>query len=110
MRARVTGYRGTLEFDWYNESVKVIDHHTSAVDEIKFTMAEGHYGGDAVLARNFINVIRREDTSHATLADGILSATMCVAAQKSEELGTFEPIESPRLTRGGQEQTVNVEA
>jgi predicted dehydrogenase len=93
--ARVTGYRATLQFDWYNESVTVIDHHTSAVDEIKFSVVEGHNGGDVVLAQNFINVIRGDQASQSTLADGILSATMCVAAERSEKNGTFEAVESP---------------
>ena len=51
-----------------------------------------HHGGDANLMSNFVNVILREDASHTTLADGIQSASMCVAAQASEENGTFEPV------------------
>ena len=93
--ARITGYRATLQFDWYKESLTVIEHHSNTVDEIKVSASEEHYGGDAMLARNFLDVIRGEDFSQSTLADGILSATMCVAAQWSEELGTFESIDPP---------------
>lgn len=97
--ARVTGYRATLQFDWYKEAATIIDHHQATVEEIKFTDAESHHGGDGVLVRNFVNVIRREDASHSTLANGILSAAMCLAAQRSEEAGTFEPITIPSGTR-----------
>ncbi len=94
--ARITGYRATLQFDWYKESLTVIDHHSNTVDEVKVSASDEHHGGDAMLARNFLDVIRREDISNSTLADGILSATMCVAAQRSEEQGTFELIEPPQ--------------
>ena len=58
-----------------------------------------HHGGDSNLMRNFVDVIRREDASHTTLADGILSASMCVAAQASEENGTFEPVSAYASTK-----------
>ena len=93
--ARVTGYRATLHFDWYHESITVIDHHSASVDQIKLPASEDHNGGDVVLARNFIDVIRGGAKSQSRLADGILSATMCVAAQLSEDNGTFESIVSP---------------
>ncbi len=93
--ARITGYEATLEFDWYTESIQVIEHHGTAVDTIKVEIPQGHHGGDSVLARNFIDIIRGQDVSHATLADGILSATMCIAARTSEANQTFEPVVLP---------------
>lgn len=97
--ARVTGYRGTLQFDWYKDLITVIDHHSNTVDEIKMGGNGEHHGGDANLMRNFVNVIRREDASHTTLADGILSASMCVAAQASEVNATFESVHTPVSTK-----------
>jgi predicted dehydrogenase len=93
--ARVTGYRGTLQFDWYKDSITVVDHHSNLVDEIKATGSGEHHGGDTVLMRNFLDVIRQLDLPHTSLADGILSASMCVAAQSSEENGTFELVVPP---------------
>jgi len=87
--ARITGYRATLEFDWYDESIRVIEHHGSSIEELKVTVPHGHYGGDPALVKNFLDVIHRRDTSHATLHEGVLSASMCVAAQASEEEGRF---------------------
>ncbi len=90
--ARITGYRATLDFDWFTETIQVIEHHGSAVDTITVEIPHGHHGGDTTLARNFLDVIRGQDVSHATLADGILSAAMCLAARTSEETRAFEPI------------------
>lgn len=93
--ARVTGYRGTLQFDWFKDAITVVDHHSNLVDEIKATAGGDHHGGDMILMRNFLDVIRNVDVPHTSLADGILSATMCVAAQASEENGAFEVVDPP---------------
>lgn len=93
--ARVTGYRGTLQFDWYKDTISVVDHHSNLIDEIKTTGGGEHHGGDMVLMRNFLDVIRHTDLPHTSLADGLLSASMCVAAQSSEENGGFETVDPP---------------
>lgn len=93
--ARVTGYRGTLEFDWYKDAIRVIDHHTTTVEDIRMAGDEDHHGGDTMLMRNFLDVIRRVDVPHTSLTDGILSATLCLAAQASEESGVFEVVDPP---------------
>lgn len=97
--ARITGYRATLEFDWYEEAIRVVDHHATSVEEIKVTVPSGHHGGDTSLVRNFLDVIRRRDASHATLHEGLLSAAMCIAAQQSEWDQQFVGIEDIRLQR-----------
>lgn len=93
--ARITGYRGTLQFDWYKDAITVIDHHANLVDDIRAAGDSEHHGGDSVLMRNFLDVIQHVDLPQTTLADGILSATMCVSAQSSEDSGTFERIAIP---------------
>jgi predicted dehydrogenase len=93
--ARVSGYRATLQFDWYKDAISVIDHHTNLVDEIRAVATDDHHGGDTVLMRNFLDVIQHVDFPQSTLADGILSATMCVAAQSSEDNGEFEIVGPP---------------
>jgi len=93
--ARVTGYLGTLAFDWYPETVRIIEHHGTAVEEYKVRVPDGHHGGDAALGRNFLDVIRGGDVSHSTLEDGLLSATMCLAARTSESSRRVEPVHLP---------------
>jgi predicted dehydrogenase len=93
--ARVTGYEATLEFDWTKGSIRIIEHHGKEIDEIKVPVIDGHAGGDEELSRNFLAVIRKEELSQCTLADGILSATMCLAARSSAETGTFRPVRLP---------------
>lgn len=96
--ARVTGYLGTLEFNWYGEQLTVIDHHGREVESRKVTVTTGHHGGDHVLARNFIDVIRGVAAPRCTLRDGLVSAAVCAAAQRSEERGTFEPVALPDMS------------
>ena len=93
--ARITGYDATLEFDWADDTLRIIEHHGKAVEEMKVTVTEGHSGGDAELARNFLAVIRRQEPSQSTLADGILSAAMCLAARTSAETYSFQTIRVP---------------
>ncbi|GAB4185689.1 MAG: Gfo/Idh/MocA family oxidoreductase [Phycisphaeraceae bacterium] len=93
--ARITGYYATLDFDWYTESIRVIEHHGQAVDQIHVPVAEGHHGGDHVLVKNFLHVIRGQAPSKATLQDGLLSTAMCLAARESAATGSFQPIRVP---------------
>jgi predicted dehydrogenase len=93
--ARVTGYEATLEFDWLKATIRVIEHHGKEIDEIKIPIDGGHAGGDGELSRNFLAVVRKEEPSQSTLTDGILSATMCLAARASAETGTFRPVRPP---------------
>ncbi|MFD0693798.1 Gfo/Idh/MocA family protein [Paenibacillus sp. GCM10027628] len=91
--ARLLGYKGTLEFDWYTGSLKVHMHHTPRVEtyEIK-TEDDSHGGGDEVLARNFVDIVLGKAKSHSTLASGLLSALMCLKATESAETATFQEI------------------
>jgi predicted dehydrogenase len=91
--ARLLGYKGTIEFDWRKSELKVMMHHSPRVDVHKFdTSSMSHGGGDTVLARNFIQVIKGEADSVAPLEAGILSVAMCLAAKESAETGTFQDI------------------
>jgi predicted dehydrogenase len=90
--AILTGYSGTLEFDWMTEVIRVTDHHQNRVDEISVKASTGHSGGDDVLVQNFIDLIRGKAKSRSTLSDGLLSVAMCLAARRSCHLNTFQPI------------------
>jgi predicted dehydrogenase len=93
--ARITGYYATLDFDWFTEKIRVTEHHGQAVDDIHVPVAEGHHGGDSVLVKNFLHVIRGQARSKSTLDDGLLSAAMCLAARESASTGTFQHVHVP---------------
>ena len=90
--ARFIGYRGTVEFDFYTGIIKVIHHHEDIVEELKFVSSGGHHGGDKILVQNFVDVIRGNAKSCATLESGILSAKMCLAAKSSAKNFMFYDI------------------
>lgn len=84
--ARLIGYKGTLEFDFRTSTITVYRHLENVTEtyEIK-GVAGGHSGGDNLLAENFIGVMQGTEKSRSTLADGILSANVCLMARKSSE-------------------------
>ena len=90
--ARLLGYYGTLEFDWYTSEINVYMHQTNRVENYKITPTSGHDGGDYALALNFLNLINGKEKSKATLKEGILSALMCLKAKESAETETFQDI------------------
>lgn len=94
--ARLFGYSGTLEFDWYTDEVKVFMHHTPRVETYKVESSSmSHGGGDTVLAYNFIQVMLGKEKSVSPLDAGILSALMCIKARESARTRTFQEIVFP---------------
>ncbi|MBA4494688.1 Gfo/Idh/MocA family protein [Paenactinomyces guangxiensis] len=91
--ARLLGYKGTLEFDFYTNTIKVYRHHTPMVETYEMTDEAPHFGGDVVLAQNFIDVMKGKAKSVAPLEDGLLSAYMCLKASESAKTNTFQKIE-----------------
>lgn len=91
--ARLSGYRGTLEFDWYQNKLTVHMHHTPRVDTYAYDAdTEGHFGGDAQLMLCFAGMMRGERTSIAPLEAGFESTLMCIAARASVKSRAFERI------------------
>jgi len=91
--ARLIGYKGTVEFDWYKDQVTVFMHHVSQVETYKFQTATlSHSGGDIVLAKNFIEVVRGGAESVSPLDAGLISALMCLKAKESAEKHVFKEI------------------
>ncbi|MFC5405491.1 Gfo/Idh/MocA family protein [Cohnella soli] len=94
--ARLLGYKGTLEFDWYTAQAKVFMHHTDRVETYQLSMGvDGHGGGDRVLARNFVSVMKGSATSESTLETGMLSAYMCLKAKESAQTSAFQQLFFP---------------
>lgn len=92
--ARLVGYNGTLEFDWYKDEIKVFMHHTPRVETYKIDSKElSHSGGDEELARNFINImINSETKTKSSLDEAILSCLMCLKAKESDIEHAFKQI------------------
>ncbi|MBP1989459.1 Gfo/Idh/MocA family protein [Paenibacillus eucommiae] len=92
--ARLLGYKGTIEFDWYTNLLRVYMHHTNRVETYEVLPDnESHGGGDAVLAKNFIEVMKGSARSSTPLEDGLLSALMCLKARDSAETHTFQRVD-----------------
>lgn len=91
--ARFLGYKGTLEFNFVTGEVKVFMHHTPRVETYQLETGEEHFGGDAALVTNFIDIMRNGAASLSTLEDGMLSAYMCLKAKESAETGQFTRID-----------------
>jgi predicted dehydrogenase len=92
--ARFLGYNGTVEFDWYTDEVKVFMHNTERVESYKLDTSKiSHYGGDSALAFNFINIMKGTEKSLSNIESGLLSALMCIKANKSATTDTFQKIE-----------------
>ena len=91
--ARIIGYDATLEFDWNKSTVTVYNHFDKTTDVKIFAATDGHAGGDELLCDDFLSVMKGEGKSHSPLADGILSAEMCLAARKSATENIFVDID-----------------
>ena len=91
--ARFIGYDGTVEFDFPTAKITVYEHHTGKVEVIDMSGDFGqHFGGDRRLAEAFLRVLRGEK-SPSTLAEGILSVSMCLAARESAEAHRFVDVD-----------------
>jgi len=87
--ATVSGYRGTVSFDWYAGELHRVRHHApfSATERAAGGLA--HFGGDLELARNFLDVVRGGAASRTPIETGLQSAYACLAARESAATGQF---------------------
>lgn len=81
--ATVSGYQGTVSFDWYTNQLRRVRHHVPFSDTAKTDGSLSHFGGDLELGRNFIDVIRGKAKSHTPLTMGLQSVYTCLAAKES---------------------------
>lgn len=88
--ARFFGYKGTLEFDWYTDEVKVFMHHTPRTETYKLDSAKlQHGGGDQALMQNFLQMMKGLESPVAPVDAGLLSVLMCLKAKESALSGAF---------------------
>jgi len=90
--ARLIGHKGTLEFDWQNSTVTVYHHFDNTTEKHTLTDNGNHFGGDDLLCKNFLGVMKGTEKSGSPLSEGILSAKLCLAAKKSAREHVFVDI------------------
>jgi predicted dehydrogenase len=93
----VSGYLGTVSFDWYTNELRRVRHHApfSAVERAGEGMS--HFGGDLELAYDFLGLIKGTATSRAPISTGIQSVYACLAAKQSAETGQFVDVRQVQL-------------
>ncbi|MFA6962313.1 MAG: Gfo/Idh/MocA family oxidoreductase [Opitutaceae bacterium] len=87
--ATLSGLRGTLRFDWYQNELRLHSHAEASTVTDRPPEGLNHFGGDGVLADNFIDVIRGRAPSASPLSAGLQSVYACLAARESASTGRF---------------------
>ncbi len=98
--AVVSGYNGTVSFDWHSGKLRHVRHHIAVSDEASIGSTASHMGGDLELARNFIDVIQGKAKSRAPIHAGLQSVYACLAARESALRGTFVDVRQVGGTAG----------
>ena len=93
--ARLYGFKGTIEFDWYENRLRVYGHRTPTVSTTEFVGNMPHFGGDRELAYDFLLAMKEGRPSRSPLSAGILSALTCLCARESSETRQFRRVEMP---------------
>jgi predicted dehydrogenase len=93
--ARLLGYKGTIEFDWYQNQIKLFSHTTPTVQTIDFTGDMPHFGGDRELCYDFLMAMRDGQPSRSPISAGILSALTCLWARESSKHHQFYDVKMP---------------
>ncbi len=88
----ISGYRGTLSFDWRARRLRHVRHHEPVTETVEVNPTEAHSGGDPELVRDFLDLIRGEGRSRTPIQTGLASIYACLAAQKSSHTDRFERV------------------
>ena len=87
--AAISGYMGTIHFDWYADEPHRVRHHTPFSGVEKASGAASHFGGDVQLAYDFIDLIENKKRPRTPIEMGIQSAYACLAARESAQKGRY---------------------
>jgi len=87
--AIISGYEGTLDFDWYRNDMKYVRHFEQFSDTIAAGEGQSHFGGDYALSCDFIDIIEGNGTSRTPIEAGLQSVYACLAARESALEGHF---------------------
>jgi hypothetical protein len=94
--ARLLGYKGSLEFDWYKNQIQLFSHTQPTVSTIDFTGDMPHFGGDRELWFDWLMALRDRRPSRSPIEAGILSALTCLWARESAQTRQFCAVEMPQ--------------
>lgn len=87
--ATISGYMGTLRFDWHTNELHRVRHHSPFSTTEQAGEGMSHFGGDLELAYDFIGLIQGKAASRTPIEAGIQSVYACLAAKESAEKGQF---------------------
>jgi predicted dehydrogenase len=93
--ARIHGYQGTIEFDWYTGKITVMKHDRPGVETMDMAGDEAHFGGDPELCREFVAIMKGKKDSRSPLRAGIASALTGLCAIESAESRRFREVRLP---------------
>jgi hypothetical protein len=88
----VSGYRGSVDFDWYSDELTRVRHHAPFSTVERASGGASHFGGDIELARDFVGIVHGECESRTPIETGIQSVYACLAAQESTKTGQATPV------------------
>ena len=90
---RLIGTEGSAEFDFYTAEIREDHYRTPQTVTHKFNFPAGmHFGGDEMLAQDFLRVMDGENP-RSDLSAGLVSAAACLAAKQADAEGRFVPID-----------------
>jgi predicted dehydrogenase len=95
--AIVSGYDGTVSFDWYKNQVTHVRHHQPFTDTIKAGEGMAHFGGDTELAFAFEGLIKGSGEGPCPIAVGLQSVYACLGAKESVRTGQFVKVRQVQL-------------
>jgi len=95
--ARLYGYKGTIDFDWYENVIRLYRHQSPEVETITYTGEMPHFGGDRELLWDFIRAMRDGKPSRSPIEAGITSALTCLWARESAEQRRYYDVVMPRF-------------
>jgi len=96
--ATISGYEGTITFDWYENELTRVRHFEPLSDKVSPPGGLSHFGGDQELALDFIRLIRGQiKQSRTPIEFGIRSAYSCLAARQSFKTGRFVKVRQSQI-------------
>mgnify|MGYP006280676523 CR=1 FL=1 len=90
--AVISGYEGTVSFDWRTNEISRVRHHAPFSDVIRGSADASHFGGDSELARDFAALIKHGEAPRAGIREGLQSVYACLAAKESARSGAFAEV------------------
>lgn len=95
---RLYGEKGVIYFDWYKSQIKLYSYTSTAVNTMDFPedlVNDYHWGGDKILAYDFLMAMKGKKTVGAPLSAGITSALTCLCARESSRYRKFYEVKLP---------------